>query len=104
MTKNNQNSENFFTQTAKQLSESINKLDRCPHCQNILSNVYIAVKNSTKYQKCMRCYHCDSFWLINESLFTDITELIDIQAEDARDESLKQHLNKLSKIAKKHFS
>ncbi len=52
----------------------------------------------------MRCKECNSFWLNNESKFTDITEMVDIEAEDARDEPLKQHLKKLSQIAKKHFN
>ncbi|MDJ0534865.1 MAG: hypothetical protein QNJ70_20690 [Xenococcaceae cyanobacterium MO_207.B15] len=104
MTKNNSNSDNFFTDSAKQFAEWVNKLDRCPHCQHILTNVYMPVKNSTKYQEVMRCYHCDSFWDIIDSKLINITEIIDIEAEDARNELLKQHLKKLSQTAKRHLN
>lgn len=104
MPENNSDSSNFYRDSAIEFLKMIKQLDLCPNCQSILVSLNGSSLYDDKFEKILRCNKCYIAWRISNSTFTDVSDKIDLKADDELLIPLRRHLEKLSKIAKRHLN
>ena len=97
---------NFYSSSAKQLQAALNQLDCCPYCQpkQILLPLHVSLRNQDVYEEVLRCHNCNSCFGKNGSTLTDITPLVELDAEDAYQQKIDDYLRQLPKITRKHLN
>ena len=97
---------NFFSRAAQELEAALNKLDCCPYCQpkQILLSLNVSLRNQDVYEKVLRCHNCNSCFGKNGSTLTDITQLVELNAEEKYLQKLRDHWTKLARITRKHLN
>ena len=104
MSQSNSGSSNFFRDSAIEFQRMIKQLDVCPNCQSILVPLNGSSTYEDKFAQVLRCNKCYTAWGISDSSFTNLSDLIDLKADDDVLIPLKKHLNKVSQSLKRHLN
>ena len=97
---------NFFSRAAQELQAALDKLDSCPYCQpkQLLLSLNVSLRNQDIYEEVLRCHNCNACFGKNGSTLTDITQLVDLDAEEKYQQKIDDYLAQLPKIARKHLN
>lgn len=92
-----------FSQKSEKQIEEVSGLKQCKHCEQFLLNLNLSWQIEG-YSDILRCHDCNICWGFNRLGSIDVTDYIDLRAEDEEQRHMDKYHDELRKSAKKHLN